>query len=331
VGETELDGGTLPWVTLQVGEEAYASIILTRYYRDFIRSLRALGGSLERRRLLLRVYHLPPAGKATTHGERRVERYRANVYTLAVLEPETILNITDLNQAEYCARQYLLGLLAPSGASSAALRGNLVHACFKELLKEQDRGRYIRGAGQRAQEEPLATLHRHLESKLAQARIDLALLNTSAEEMRAEVAPHLASLSNWFDRQRTTLWDLPADSDETEDNQVVLGGNLVRAETFLLAPEIGLRGRLDLLWQQNGRRRLLELKTGGASGSLPRSAHKWQVQGYHALLTVRRESRMKKALATLLYSGTPQEAQDFGIPFSIRQLQQVNLRAIHWF
>jgi DNA replication ATP-dependent helicase Dna2 len=33
---------------------------------------------------------------------------------------------------------------------------------------------------------------------------------------------------------------------------------------------------------------------------------------------------MKKALATLLYSGTPQEAQDFGIPFTIRQLQRVN-------
>ncbi|MGH2480355.1 MAG: hypothetical protein ACRDHW_11930, partial [Ktedonobacteraceae bacterium] len=33
---------------------------------------------------------------------------------------------------------------------------------------------------------------------------------------------------------------------------------------------------------------------------------------------------MKKALATLLYSGTPQQAQDFGIPFTVRQLQAVN-------
>ncbi|HVU66261.1 MAG TPA: PD-(D/E)XK nuclease family protein, partial [Ktedonobacteraceae bacterium] len=323
-GETELDGERLPWVTLRSGE-AYASIILTRYYHGLVNGLRALGKSLERRHLTLRVYHLPAAGHTTTHGERSVERYRANVYTLAVLEPETILNITDLNQAEYCARQYLLGRLAPSAASSAALRGNLVHACFKELLKTQDRGRRARGQGQREQEEPLATMQRHLESELERARIDLALLNTSAEEMRAEVAPHLVSLANWFEKQRTTLWDLPAEYDaEVEDDQVAAGGNLVRAETFLLAPEVGLRGRLDLLWQQNGRRRLLELKTGGASGTLPRSAHKWQVQGYHALLTVRRESRMKKALATLLYSGTPREAQDFGIPFSIRQLQQVN-------
>lgn len=316
--EASIEGERVPWVTLKVGE-AYASITLTLYYRALVKGLAALGSSLEKRQLALRIYHLPPAHNTTVHGERQVDRYRANPYTLAVLEPDTMLNITDLNQAEYCARQYLLGRMAPSGSSTAALRGNLVHACFKELLKEQDRGRYTRGAT--SNEEPLITLHRHLEHELTRSRIDLALLNTSAEAMSAEVAPHLESLANWFQKQRTTLWDLPLEDEEEPADH---NGNMVRAETFLLAPEVGLRGRLDLLWQQNGRRRLLELKTGGASGSLPRSAHKWQVQGYHALLTVRRDSRMKKALATLLYSGTPQEAQDFGIPFTIRQLQQVN-------
>lgn len=316
--EVMVNGENCPRVTLHVGE-TYASITLTRFDHSLVRSLRTLGGSLEQRHLTLRVYHLPPLLNTTTHQGRSVDHYCANSYTLAILEPDTILNITDLNQAEYCQRQYLLNRLAPSGGSTAALRGNLVHACFKELLKEQDRGRYTHAAVRN--EEPLAILHRHLERELIRARIDLALLNTPVDVMRAEVAPHLESLANWFGRQHATLWDLP-----TEDNaaDTASSENVVRAETFLLAPEVGLRGRLDLLWQQNGRRRLLELKTGGATGSLPRSAHKWQVQGYHALLTVRRESRMKKALATLLYSGTPHEAQDFGIPFTIRQLQQVN-------
>lgn len=317
--ETQHEGEWVPWVTLRVGE-TYASITLARPYRELVRNLRTLRGSLAEYGLTLRVYHLPSVAHTTTHGGRSVDRYHANVYTLAVLEPDTILNITDLNQAEYCARQYLLNRLVPSSGSIAALRGNLVHACFKELLKAQDRGRYARGS--LSQEEPLTLLNRQLDRELEQARIDLALLNTSAEAMRAEVAPHLESLANWFHKQRATLWDLPLESEE--EHGAASSENMVRAETFLLAPEVGLRGRLDLLWQQNGRRRLLELKTGGASGSLPRPAHKWQVQGYHALLTVRRESRMKKALATLLYSGTPQEAQDFGIPFTIRQLQQVN-------
>src|SRR6266516_7710039 len=102
------------------------------------------------------------------------------------------------------------------------------------------------------------------------------------------------------------------------------GENLVRAETFLLAPEIGLRGRLYLLWRHTGRQRLLELKTSGATGELPKPSHKWQVQGYHALLAVRRDPKLKKALAILLYSGTPGEAQDFGVRATENQLQRVN-------
>lgn len=316
--EVMINGERQHRVTLRTGETD-ASITLTFYDRPLVQSLRMLGGPLQQRHLTLRVYHLPPALSTTMNHDRRVDHYCANPYTLVILEPDTILNITDLNQAEYCARQHLLNRLAPSGSSPAALRGNLVHACFKELLKEQDRGRYMHAAADN--EETLASLHRHLERELVRVRIDLALLNTSAEAMRAEVAPHLESLANWLDKQRSTLWDLPGAQDTGEGAQ---GENVVRAETFLLAPEVGLRGRLDLLWQQNGRRRLLELKTGGASGSLPRPAHKWQVQGYHALLAVRQESRMKKALATLLYSGTPHEAQEFGIPFTIRQLQRVN-------
>ncbi len=46
--------------------------------------------------------------------------------------------------------------------------------------------------------------------------------------------------------------------------------------------------------------------------------------GYHAQLAVRRDPRMKKAMATLLYSGTPGEAEAHGIPFNVRNLQHVN-------
>ncbi|HEY6409013.1 MAG TPA: AAA domain-containing protein, partial [Ktedonobacteraceae bacterium] len=59
-------------------------------------------------------------------------------------------------------------------------------------------------------------------------------------------------------------------------------------------------------------------------GNLPKSTHRWQVYGYHALLAVRRDPRMKKARGTLLYSGTPGEAQAFGIEPTIRDIQRVN-------
>ncbi len=318
-----INGEKTPVITLDCGTFV-VSLALTRYYRSLVKELAALGSAI--RNLTLRVYHLPGAPGIAEYKGRPLRRYQANSYTLVVLEPDTLLNITDLNQAEYCPRQYLLRRLAPSPTSAAAIRGNLVHACFKELLKEHDRGELMEGRAAGSQETPLAALHRYLEQSLARSSLELALAHVSAGALRAEVAPHLDSLATWYQHQSSSLWDMPAAQldDRSEGAEKQRSENLVRAETFLLAPEIGLKGRLDLLWQQSGRQRLLELKTGGSKGALPRSEHRWQVHGYNALLTVRRDSRMKKAPATLLYTGTPVEAQAFSVPFTVRDLQLVN-------
>lgn len=315
VHEGNANGNILPFVTLDTGT-VIVSLLLTKYYHNLVKGLKAVGDAMKT--LKLRVYHLPQLPAIEEYRGRPLHRYTANTYTLAVLEPNSVLNITDLNQAEYCARQYLLNRLVPSPTSAATVRGNLVHSCFKELLKEHDRGELMNGHAQQGHETPLEMLQRHLQEALKNSSIDLAVANISSEALRSDVAPHLESLATWFQNQSSTLWDMPAAYEAGQQSK-----NQVRAETFLLAPEIGLRGRMDIFWQQSGRQRLLELKTGGAKGNLPKSDHRRQVQGYHALLTVRRDSTMKKAMATLLYSGTPGEAQAHGIPFSIRELHHV--------
>ncbi len=324
--ERSINGERVPVIIIDTGT-LRAELQMSHYYRPFVKELLERGSAI--RRLTLRVYHLPTAPACVDVKGQPRYIYVANSYTLAVLEPDVLLNITDLHSAEYCARQHLLNSLVPSATTAATMRGNLVHHCFKELLKEHDRGELMRDHDHEGQETPLAILRRHFELALTQHRIELAMANVTNEQMRAEADPHLESLATWYQHQSATLWDMPGDRDQcgtdSSTGKARCGENMVRAETFLLAPEIGLRGRLDLLWQQSNRQRLLELKTGGASGSLPRSHHRWQVYGYHALLTVRRNPRMEKALATLLYSGTPGEAQAFGLKSTVRELQRVNI------
>ncbi|GHO43390.1 AAA domain-containing protein [Ktedonospora formicarum] len=320
--ESLVNGERVAIFVLDTGSTQLEVHLNDSYYRSLVRELRARWEMVRSLALRLRVYHLPFAPTEIIYSDKTRACYRGNSYTLAVLEPDTLLNITDLNQAEYCQRQHLLQRLAPSPANAATIRGNLVHYCFKELLKEHDRGKFAPESPEA--ESPLSSLQRHLEQALQLNAIDLALLGVSPQTMHEEVLPHLESLSRWYETERTTLWDMPAawQDGNTQDT----ASNQVRAETFLLAPEIGLRGRLDLFWRQSGRQRLLELKTGGAKGELPRKEHRWQVYGYHALLMVRHDSQMQKALATLLYSGTPQHAQAFGVPASIREIQRVNER-----
>ncbi len=76
--------------------------------------------------------------------------------------------------------------------------------------------------------------------------------------------------------QRETLW-------RTEPR--------LRAETFLLAPEVGLKGRLDFLMSDELGGSLLELKTGEVRSQPPKREHRWQVYGYHTLLAARRRAR----------------------------------------
>ena len=46
-----------------------------------------------------------------------------------------LLNITDINNAEYCVRQYVIRRMVPSAPTTATLRGTLIHQVFKEMLK----------------------------------------------------------------------------------------------------------------------------------------------------------------------------------------------------
>lgn len=208
-----------------------------------------------------------------------------------VLEPDLLLNITDINNAEYCVRQYPLRRMVPSPPSAASLRGTLVHLAFKELLKGGD--------------EPIEV---YLKRALQAAQVELALRQISDEEMAADAAPHIRALASWYSHSRQNLWRIAPD---------------IRAETFLLAPEVGLKGRLDVLLQDAHGGSLLELKTGNVRASLPKREHRWQVHGYQTLLAARFPGRRDGPGATLLYSGMPGRADAYSIPFVLRDLHRV--------
>ncbi|MDQ6643343.1 MAG: hypothetical protein M3Y76_02735, partial [Chloroflexota bacterium] len=158
--ERVIDGEKTPIVILDTGTARVEVRFIQNYYSKFVKELLERGKSIKN--LTLRLYHLPTLPIITEYKNLPWHTYQTNSYTLAVLEPDILLNITDLNQAEYCSRQYLLNALVPSPISSATIRGNLVHHCFKELLKEHDRGELMKGSF-KGKEAPLATLKRHFE------------------------------------------------------------------------------------------------------------------------------------------------------------------------
>src|SRR5436309_12936574 len=101
--EAKLDGEITPFITIEIGND-YASFSLTHHYLSLVKGLIDLGNSLRTKKLTLRVFHLPLATSTIDRDGRTVYRYRASEYSVAILEPDSILNITDLHDADYCAR-----------------------------------------------------------------------------------------------------------------------------------------------------------------------------------------------------------------------------------
>ncbi len=291
-----------PCITVDLGTKLAVIALPADYYRELIRDIVARSKTI--RRMPITIYHLPAPTDVTEYKGKPLYRYIAYANTLAVLEPDTLLNITDLSQADYCNRKYLLNRLVSSPPSTASIRGNLIHACFTKLLKHDP-------TNTNSSKTSLDILRDTFEEALTLSSMEMALANISADSMRIDVQPHLESLAVWYDSNRISLW---GNSDDA---------HTVRAETFLLVPELGLRGRLDVYWEQPMNQSLLELKTGGASGNIPKSEHRQQVHGYQALLAVRQNSKMNKAQARLLYSGTPGQATSSELRLDTRSLQRI--------
>ena len=278
-------------VLLRDEDGALASVTLPEHAN----AVAALLAALPAEKLLalrVRVYHIlrgPALARESADGPR--DAYRSTPVSALVVEPDLLLNITDINNAEYCVRQYPLRRMVPSPPNAATLQGTIIHGAFKEMLKGTP-----------------DTVEGHLRRALDAHLGDIALRQLPYDELRADAEPHLRALANWRSSERANLWNLTS---------------RVRAETFLLAPEVGLKGRLDFLMQDEQGGTLLELKTGRATSSLPKREHRWQVYGYQTLLAARRPGDTERLPATLLYSGTSGRAEGYGIPFQLRELHHV--------
>ncbi|MGZ3673562.1 MAG: AAA domain-containing protein [Ktedonobacterales bacterium] len=289
--------GRQPAVLIETDEGIELLVTLPEHTLPLMRALTDVPA--ERRGVLrLRIFHVlhvMPPEKADGDVEECGDGphlLQTSPASAVVLEPDLLLNITDINNAEYCVRQYPLRRMVPSPPNAATMRGTIIHSAFRELLKTGGSG----------------LVRDHLARALHAQLTDLALRQLSVEGVTADAEPHMLALDAWYARERDNLWGSVPE---------------VRAETFLLAPEVGLKGRLDFFMQDAHGGSLLELKTGAARSALPKREHRWQVYGYQTLLAARRPDAERRPGATLLYSGTPGQAEGYGIPFAGRDLHRV--------
>jgi DNA replication ATP-dependent helicase Dna2 len=223
----------------------------------------------------IRAYHLRRGREFADHiSGRGGPRFLSLPETLVVLEPDWLIDVTALQDTDYCLRQWLANRLAARAGSVQQVRGTVVHQCFEVLCRE----------GSLSAEA--------VHAQIVRDPLGLALLGVSAADLLDAVSPHLERIRRW----------------RADEGAALFGGDLGDPcfESTLLCPELGLRGRVDLaLLAPRGEfapavRRVVELKTGKYKPEYPDP--EFQVRGYYAMLAA--QGRLASDFkAMVIYTG----------------------------
>ncbi|MFD1646201.1 AAA domain-containing protein [Haloarchaeobius litoreus] len=127
-----------------------------------------------------------------------------------VVEPDFLVNVTDVRQWVQCPRMYYLNKLSSVPLAYPVVKGTVVHEVFGDLL----RGREFDEA---------------VEDRVAEQALELGLLDRSAADVEREVAQNAQAIAGWLQQGRL------ADEDEW------------RSERLLVSETFGIKGRADAI------------------------------------------------------------------------------------
>ena len=240
-------------------------------------------GQQSDRRLQVLAYHLRRAPDDTLV---------ADDASLVIVEPDWLVNVRALVEADFCPRSYFLQRFNPRSPNAPAVRGNIIHTLFEEMVS-------------RVPTAP-AAWQRAIETAWRISALHLALLHLGVREFFAnDVRPILERLYRWH---RAELLPSPTG----------------RSETFLLAPQVGLKGRIDALWEIPGNVWVGELKTGKPWGERIRLGDQVQLAAYVLMTLARGWARPEGYQAFVLYpNGEGDKAVRYDAALNPHVFQQV--------
>ena len=135
-------------------------------------------------------------------------QYATTGDSMVVIEPDFIVDVTDVRSWVQCPRMYYLNKLGGTPHAYPVVKGTIVHEVFGDLLRGAD-------------------LEAAVDERVHEAGLDLGLLGRDAEAVREEVRQHAAAIDGWL-RQGTLT--------ETDE---------WRSEMTLISETYGLKGRAD--------------------------------------------------------------------------------------
>ncbi|MFT4883568.1 MAG: DNA replication ATP-dependent helicase Dna2 [Natronomonas sp.] len=171
-------------------------------------------------------------------------QYSTSGDSLVVVDPDFLVDVTDIRSWVQCPRMYYLNKLTGIPLKYPVIKGTVVHEVFGDLLRGRD-------------------LEDSIEERVAEAALDVGLLGETADSVADDVRQNAAAIQGWLQQGR-----LGDDADTW------------RSEQTLISKRFGIKGRADAV----RRGMPVELKTGKNLTKEPRFQDKVQAACYALLL-----------------------------------------------
>jgi len=128
--------------------------------------------------------------------------------SLVVVEPDFLVDVTDVREWVQCPRQYYLSKIDGAELAEPLVLGTIVHEVFGDLLRGVDVGEAV-------------------TDRVAGSGLQIGLLGLDVEDVTATVTQHAEAIQGWLEQGTLTEEDA------------------WRSEQLLIAERLGLKGRAD--------------------------------------------------------------------------------------
>jgi len=157
-------------------------------------------------------YLEPGMELAVTDPEEREYRgevqYQTTGESMVVVEPDFLVDVTDVRSWVQCPRMYYLNKIGGVPNAYPVVKGTIVHEVFGDLLRGRD-------------------LDESIDERVEEAGLELGLLGKDADAVREDVRQHAGAIEGWLNQGTLT---------ETDE---------WRSEMTLVSETYGLKGRAD--------------------------------------------------------------------------------------
>jgi DNA replication ATP-dependent helicase Dna2 len=135
-------------------------------------------------------------------------QYSTTGDSMVVVEPEFLVDVTDVRAWVQCPRMYYLNKLGGTDLAEPVVKGTIIHQVFGDLLRGQD-------------------LDAAVDQRVEGAGLDLGLLGADPDGMRETARQHAEAIEGWLNQGTLT------ERDEW------------RSEQLLISQRYGIKGRAD--------------------------------------------------------------------------------------